>query len=276
VIRVSPAPKPEPSQRDATGRPGDLRGAARRLLEQGFVHLTESRPDWKTVKRDALDVMTDAATRHPIAGGLPALTSVGEFLVPPPGAVSRDFQALHIDFGWPLVAERPVDLARFTVLSVAAEVSDGAAATRVVPLRRLLGQRSWPSAFVLAQRLRRAADPARSVEGILGRLIEILDEGGGSLPASTTPGFLCGMEFSSRLEEDRFFRSHGMELATVEDQIVLQRGELLVLDNLRMAHGRLGRRRTCELHQLFVGYRGLGADAQGAFLDGILSAFHPV
>jgi hypothetical protein len=211
----------------------------------------------------------------PLGHGLPELEPVGEYIVPPLGAIRRNFQALHFDFGLPILAEKPVDVVRYTALRVDASQPGPKAVTRIVSLGPLLGQRSWPIREVVAKRLHRAADPEKPVEGILGRIIEIIDEGS-SLPPTGTPGFLCGMEFSSYEEEDSYFRTHGMELADAEHRIVLRSEELLLIDNLRVAHGRLGRRRPNELHQLFVGYRSLGQLGQQALLERIFASFNAV
>src|SRR4051794_13490160 len=60
-------------------------------------------------------------------------------------------------------------------------------------------------------------------------------------------------EFSSRRQEEAHFAQRGLELNAVEEHVVLRPGELLLLDNLATAHGRLGLRAPLELHQLCVG-----------------------
>jgi hypothetical protein len=67
-----------------------------------------------------------------------------------------------------------------------------------------------------------------------------------------------------------------MDLAKAERRVVLGPQELLVIDNLRTAHGRLGRRREGELHQLCLGYRSLARISQRVLLDRILVAFSPL
>ena len=230
--------------------------AARRLIRYGFVHLKSRWPGWAEAKRDSHEIIAAAVVWDPIGRDLPELSPVGEFIAPPPGAIRRDYQALHIDFGLPILAEGPVDVARFTVLHIEMDQPGSRAMTRIVGHGPLLEQRIWPPRAVIVERLRRSTDPESPVEGILGRIIEAVDEGT-SLPSATVPGFLCGMEFLSHEEESSYFRSHGMDLANVEHRVVLEPQDLLLIDNLRTAHGRLGRRRECELHQLFLGYRSL-------------------
>src|ERR1700733_70472 len=94
--------------------PEDLTRAARRLTRYGFVHLKRRWPGWVEAKRVSREIIAAAGAWDPIGRDLPELTAVGEFVVPPPGAMRRDYQALHIDFGLPILAEGPVDVARFT------------------------------------------------------------------------------------------------------------------------------------------------------------------
>jgi hypothetical protein len=63
-------------------------------------------------------VFQEAAREDTIGAGMPPLSVVGQFNLPPPGARGRDFQALHMDFGLPVVPDCPSDAARFTALYV--------------------------------------------------------------------------------------------------------------------------------------------------------------
>ena len=55
----------------------------------------------------------------------------------------------------------------------------------------------------------------------------------------------------------------------------LRPGQILIFDNLRVAHGRLGLRKARELHQLVLGYRRLDIPGQLQARERILSAFGP-
>lgn len=91
---------------------------ATELLERGFLHLSrrqgasyESQESaWKTARA----VFAACATGDPIGLDMPDLEIVGEYIVPPPDAPTREFQTLHIDFGLPIRSQHPVDAARFT------------------------------------------------------------------------------------------------------------------------------------------------------------------
>jgi hypothetical protein len=236
------------------------------LLANGFVHVRERHSTTADAWASARAIFDGATRDDAIGRGLPPLEHVGEFTVPPNGALRRPFQTLHIDFGLPVAGREPVDVARFTALHIDARQAPTSALTRIVSLRRLLSQRSWPDASTLAARLRRYGTGA--VEGILARLVEAAD-GRSELPAD----LLCGMEFDSTAEEAAHFARHRLALAAVEHRVLLCPGELLVFDNLATAHGRIGTRRPNELHQRCVGYRRLDPSRQRTLLLRVLNAF---
>jgi|GEM_PF-6857704 len=208
---------------------------------------------------------------------MPPLDVVGYFNVPPPDGLRRDFQALHLDFGVPIVPDGPTDVARFTALYVDQGRAPTTALTRVVPLRRLLSQRAWIERELLLERLRRygqtnTGDGGAYVEGIFARLVEAADDSP-TLPRSGDAGFLCGMEFESVAQERHHFAERGLDLDGVEQHVLLCPGQLLLLDNLATAHGRLGIRKTRELHQLCVGFLNLDQPKQAVLCLRVLEAF---
>ena len=87
------------------------------------------------------------------------------------------------------------------------------------------------------------------------------------------PGFLCGLEFDNLHAELAFFERHGLRIHDVEISVDLQPGELLVFDNLAVAHGRRGTRQPGELHQRIFGHS-LEAAAQSKLRDDVLVAFY--
>jgi alpha-ketoglutarate-dependent taurine dioxygenase len=56
--------------------------------------------------------------------------------------------------------------------------------------------------------------------------------------------FLCGMEFDSLSAELAFFRRHGLDVEEVTIDVALRPGQLMVFDNLALAHGRRGCRQS--------------------------------
>jgi hypothetical protein len=158
------------------------------------------------------------------------------------------------------------------------------AATRLVPLRALLQERSWPPADEL---LRRFASYGRShgawddtegyAEGILARVIEAAAGVVPRLPSvKSEPGFLCGTEFASADEEEMFLAGLGVDVDAVATNVVLAPGEVLVFDNLGNAHGRRGVRAPDELQQWVFGHPAMPVLDQRALRDRFLRFFETV
>lgn len=246
------------------------------LLARGFVHRAEPHATAESAWRAARAVIEACQGRDRLGTDMPDLQVVGEYNLPPRGAPVHDFQALHIDFGLPIHSQRPVEAARFTALYVEPDQPPTSARTRLVSLRPLLGQRAWGDPLALRGRVRaygaRQAGSGDYVEGILARLVEAAD-GSPELPPVGTPGFLCGLEFSSPEEERAHLARRGLRLDRHEVHIPLQPGELLVFDNLATAHGRLGVRSPLELRQLCLGYSQLDVPRQQVLVDRVLEAF---
>jgi Taurine catabolism dioxygenase TauD, TfdA family len=214
--------------------------------------------------------------------GQAPLPVIGDFVLPPPdGEATRDFQTLHFDFGLPLDPKLNQDVARFTALYVPVDVAIVSAVTRLVPLVALLGQRAWPpgaqlvASLIAYGRTHGAWDDARGYsEGSLARIVEAAAGSAPVLPSvKSDPGFLCGLEFDSLASELAFFERHELHVERVAIDVALKPGELLVFDNLALAHGRRGTRRPGELRQRIFGHRRLAPDAQRQLRDRVLGAF---
>lgn len=221
--------------------------------------------------------VVDAAT-----DGDAPLAVIGDFVIPPThGPASRNFQTLHFDFGLPLVPVVQADVAHFTALHIRAEARSSEAVTRLVPLRPLLATSSWPDLGELVRRFTAygrshgaSDDGAGYAEGSLARLVEAALGGPPVLPSvKTTPEFLCGTEFASLEDELCFFSERGLQVDAVAIEISLRPGELLIFDNLMLAHGRRGIRRPGELNQRVFGHRALPVEQQIETRDRVLGAF---
>lgn len=206
---------------------------------------------------------------------------LGEFVLPPVDAhESRDFQTLHFDFGLPLEPKVEHDVGRYTALHIPSDFGRVSAVTRLVPLRPLLSQRVWPAHSEILARLisygrtHGAWDDADGyTEGSLARLVEAAD-GTPALPSvKAEAGFLCGMEFESLRSELQFFHAHSLRPEEVQIEVPFSPGELLVFDNLAVAHGRRGVRRPGELRQWVFGESRAGVARQRELRDRVLLAF---
>ena len=210
-----------------------------------------------------------------------SIEMIGTFVVPPPGGPpSRDFQTLHFDFGVPLVPVAPADVGRLTALHVPASAS-AQAFTRFVPLRRLLSGHAGPGLDELVRRFAAYGNSHGAwlpgtgyAEGSLARIIEAALGQTPILPSvSAEPDFLCGTEFSAMADETLFFAQRGLYVDAVVVEVRLQPGELLLFDNLAVAHGRRGSRGPGELHQRVFGHRALNPQEQIELRNRVLAAF---
>lgn len=216
------------------------------------------------------------------ANGLSKVGVIGDFVLPPAdGRQTRDFQPLHFDFGLPLAPKVDQDVARYTALHIPSVRGGVSAVTRLVPVAQLLNQRAWPpfdelvGGLIAYGRTHGAWDDARGyVEGSLARIVEGAAASSPQLPSvKVDPDFLCGTEFDSLGSELAFFEQHGLRVKDVEIEVALRPGELLVFDNLALAHGRRGARRPGELHQRVYGHQALSPAAQTELRDRVLGAF---
>ncbi len=264
-----------------TRRSAHLSHAAEKLDASGFVRI-DSAYQTSEAAFDAAGALLEGCR---VEREMPPMSIIGDFVIPPiAGEATRDFQTLHIDFGLPLDPKIAQDVARYTALHIPADVASVRAATRLVPLSALLRQRSWPQPAELVDRLTSygrthgAWDDDRGyTEGSLARIVE-----GAAAPRSPTlPSvkveldFLCGLEFDSLSSELAFFSRYGLRIREAEIEIPLQPGELLIFDNLAVAHGRRGTRQPGELRQRVFGHR-LQPAMQSELRDGVLTAFCPI
>ena len=246
----------------------------RQLRRQGFAWVRGRLPDPEQAietARALIDARSGATLRL-----------IGEFVLPPPdGVQSRDFQTLHFDFGVPLDPKREHAVGRYTALHVADGFGPVSAVTRLVPLAAMLRQRGWPSQPELLARLVAYGkthgawdDDYGYAEGSLARVVEAAAGVPGLPSVKLETGFLCGMEFNDLDSERRFFERHSVPIDEVVIEIPLSPGELLVFDNLVLAHGRRGTRQPGELHQWVFGEGRLTVARQRELRDAVLAAFH--
>jgi hypothetical protein len=242
----------------------------RALTTDGYVHVRGCALDEWSAFATARQLVDAAANRS----GISPLAVVGDFVLPPGPTRTRGFQTLHIDFGLPLDLRVVRDVARFTALHVPMDRGRPTAVTRLVPVVGLFAQRTWPSFVELLERFAAYGathgawdDTSDYAEGSLARIVEAADAEPSLPSVRTEPGFLCGMEFDDVRAEIAFFARHGLRVTEVQRDVRLDAGDLLVFDDLVVAHGRDGSRAPAELRQWVFGHRGLDVTAQRALRD---------
>jgi hypothetical protein len=61
-------------------------------------------------------------------------------------------------------------------------------------------------------------------------------------------------------QERAFLSRHGIDISAREREVALEPGQLLVLDNLRVVHGRVGRRKAREIYNFMFGVQAVQRD----------------
>lgn len=177
------------------------------------------------------------------------------------------FQALHFDMGHPLIEKLPQTLFGITALYFPHGKQAGTAKTRVVSLEKMLHQKKWGDRKMVEEKLLayveqygdgwenmntgRLACFARIIDAMVGNeeLLKFRDQ-------RTDEWFFVGNdptgEKSRQLEVD-FYARHGYDLNSVEELFQIQPGQMLIIDNFRAVHGKMGKRQEGEIYQFMYG-----------------------
>jgi hypothetical protein len=182
--------------------------------------------------------------------------------------VPRTFEILHFAMGQPLLPNGQQPVYPVLALFLPHGSAQSTAETRIVPVPRLLAQKTFGARSVVQERLIhyvsrfgdgwvdphavntfRLACFARVLDAVTGRheLTGWID--------STDGEWLGGTEGDSETAEAAYYRACGLDLRAVEERIRLGAGELLVIDNIRCVHGRIGPRAPREIYQLLYGVK---------------------
>ncbi len=259
------------------GENGSVTSALSALRQAGFVWIQSAFATPAAAFARSQELIEECT----VAIGQDALSVIGEFILPPPdGEATRDFQTLHFDFGLPIRPQHDQDVARYTALSIPRSAVGVTAVTRLVPLEALVRRRRWPDRATLLGNLMAYGeshgawdDSDGYSEGSLARVVEAAADAARLPSVKSTPGFLCGTEFDSLAAELSFFKRLGLDVDADQLEIPLRPGDLLVFDNLALAHGRRGRRKPGELHQRVYGHRLMPPAAQRTLRDRFLAVF---
>ncbi len=181
--------------------------------------------------------------------------------------IATSFQVLHFDMGHPfLESEDQLFVSHVGIYLPKTTNHEVTARTRLVELDGLLKHLNL------------------SPEAIEQRLISYVSEHGDGWTSHNTYRLACFIRFldalsskpelqdqidktvgqwfenenkldgaSAHEKEVAFYAKHGVNLSKLEHQVALKPGQLLILDNTRVVHGRIGKRRTKELSNFMWG-----------------------
>ncbi len=181
------------------------------------------------------------------------------------------YQVHHFDMGHPLTQQPNQPLIAYVGLYLPADSSPVTARTRLLDLWGLVrhfGLYPWEAADRLEayaaahgdgwidaagtyHNTGRLACLARVIDALSGRheLADIIDRPVGQWfsPERSLD------EFEAHGLETAFYLQHGINMPTSEVEVTLEPGQLLIIDNVRIAHGRIGQRQERELYSFMWG-----------------------
>lgn len=187
--------------------------------------------------------------------------------------VQTGFQALHYDMGMPFLPAEEQPIYPISALYRPADSEPNPLAkTRIVSLSKLLAQKSFGRLAEIEERLvsyvRAHGDgwvkPQTHNTLRLAIFARVLDAvtGGNKLAAKIDTMIGQCFEYDRDLkgeyglrQEQIFFQSAGLDLTKAEEQIALAPGDMLIFDNIRCVHGRVGQRRKRELIHFLYGVK---------------------
>jgi len=183
--------------------------------------------------------------------------------------VPRIFQALHFDMGQPIISESNQSMYVLLALYKPKTGKESSARTRVVSVKKLLSQKKLNDKNLVEERLinyarnhgdgwtepnvvntLRLACFGRVIDAMMGRN-KLIDE----IDYTTGQWFDYGNNSDGFSKEKLFFSECGFNLELAEEQINVKPGQLLIIDNMRCIHGRIGPRNPKEIYQFLFGVR---------------------
>lgn len=181
--------------------------------------------------------------------------------------ISTSFQVLHFDMGHPFIGtENQLVVTHVGIYLPRTTARTVTARTRLVELNGLLAHLGL-SAEEIERRVTSYA--LKYGDGWVGhntfrlacfaRFIDAISdvhEFSHEIDKTVGQWFQSGQRLdadSAHQQEQRFYARHGIDLRQVEKQIMIEPGQLLILDNARVIHGRVGARSAKELYNFMFG-----------------------
>lgn len=189
-------------------------------------------------------------------------------------SVETSFQALHFDMGQPIV--KTGDDGQLMIAAVALyhpkDVPTGTAYTRVVSLDGLARRAGLTNRDEVDHRIKSYAlnhgdgwnGKSMGRISCFARIVDALSLGEELVSYYDKTMAEWFREDGKDSWEDRvvlehdFYASKNFDISDIEKKILLKPGEMLILDNTGVVHGRAGRRREKEIYQFMFGIQDAG------------------
>lgn len=185
-------------------------------------------------------------------------------------SVQTSFSALHFDHAQPILANSPQLMQTLIGLYCPTESVNASAKTRVVSIASLFSQKKFGTKEEVSTRLMNYASkfgdgwekPSKvNTKRIacFGRAIDALTEEEALIlqwNQRMDEWFAAENDTNgekSLSKERAFYAERGIDLTKCEEEITLRPGDLLIIDNLRAIHGRIGKRERAEIWQFMFG-----------------------
>ncbi len=183
--------------------------------------------------------------------------------------VESSFQVLHLDMGQPIISKKPQTMYLITGLYAPIDKQGGTAKTRIVSLKGLFADPKWGTSQDIERKLIRYVTKYGDGWGDvntkrLSCFARVLDSVSGTTDVATFRDKTVGQWFQNekRLDaqesmrnEYHFYKEKGIDLISLERHIQLQPGQVLIFDNTRVVHGRVGKRDAKEVYQFLFGIK---------------------
>lgn len=198
-------------------------------------------------------------------------------------SVETSFQALHFDMGQPMFSEEPQNMFMITGLFIPKKETPKTAKTRVINIRGLFNDskkfgtkkeveekivdyvKKYGDGWAYPDKVNtcRISCFARVVDAVAGtnELADYFDKTMAQWfqdPNNKDGG-------ASKVMEKKFYAERGIDLDSIEEDIVIKPGQLLIVDNMRTAHGRIGKRNAKETWQFMYGVSNATPSEIGTF-----------
>lgn len=183
-------------------------------------------------------------------------------------SVETSYQALHFDMGQPIDTTEPQLMFHIIGLYFPADKAPSTAKTRALTLRGLLKDKKWGGKKRIEKKLlsyvgafgdgwddintRRLSCFARVIDAVSGTT-ELANYRDKTMAQWFRDPSKNG--YKSMHNEHMFYKLRGLPVDTLEEHIQLKPGQLLVIDNMRTAHGRIGKRNAREIYQFMFGIK---------------------